>query len=82
MKIIDSYNDKGCVFYTVELAPAKLIDIKVVKQTGLIYVMQNHDGSHVYLEADPDTTFPKYLYDEKAAIALVAARFKEESKNG
>lgn len=83
MTIVDKYEDHDCLFYTVELEPGIFADIKVIKETGLIYTMQNQDGSLVYKESvGNEKTIPNYPYNEKAAIALVAVELKKEVANG
>ena len=78
MKIIDKWNDQSATFCTIELEPGVYVDIKVIKETGLIYIMQNEDGTLAY----GDKSALGYQFDEKAAIAMVAANLKEGTNSG
>lgn len=75
-------SDSGNSMYTVELEPDVYVDVKYIKATGLIYILQNHDGSEAYRN-DPmdDYTLPGYQVDEQAVIALVAAKINKEGGN-
>lgn len=93
MRIVDSYgiNDGGLI-YSVELAEDRFVDVKVCdgKLGGLIYVMQNEDGSTVYsdkayTDKGVDSVYPGFEYDEKEVLALVRASLmldiEQPSKN-
>lgn len=91
MKIVNKHylsvptngSDSGSRIYCIELEPDILVDVKFIKETGLIYVMQNHDGSVAYKSSSlDDQTLPGYQVDEKAVIALVTADLKKEVANG
>lgn len=72
MEILDSYEiDNENKLYAVALEEGFLVDVKVNVQTGLIYIMQNEDGSTVYNQAFADYTFPNYEYDEHAVIDFI-----------
>lgn len=73
MKIVDFFEGNSAIFYTVELAENRYVDIRVC-DSGLSYPRRNDDGTAVYGYAPaPDLkflTFPDYEYDEQAAIEL------------
>ena len=72
MQIVGSFNgDAHSMVYTVELEPGFMVDVKACAETGLVYVMQNEDGSTVYDPACADYTYPDYEYDEDAVVQLV-----------
>lgn len=80
MEIDDSYglNDGGRIF-TVKLAEDRFVDVKVCKDGGPVYVMENEDGSTVYTgEWKPNNTCPGYEYDEKAVLDFVKDHIKEQ----
>lgn len=60
------------MFVTVELEPGYAVDVKFL-ESGLVYVMQNHDGSTVYSTADRDTTYPDYQYNEADVLRRARA---------
>lgn len=72
MEILDSFavDDKNKI-YAVSLEAGFIVDVKVCVETGLVYVMQNEDGSTVYGQAFTDYTFPDYSYDEEAVIQFI-----------
>lgn len=72
-KIVDRFDADSAHFFTVELAPEMFVDVKFIPVTGLVYVMENGDGSTVYSNGDKryDTTWPDFEYDEAAVINLV-----------
>lgn len=71
MQIIDKMDlgSEGAM-YAVEIEDGFFVDVKV-KDTGLVYVMQNEDGSTVYDGRCADYTYPGFEYDEKAVVDLV-----------
>lgn len=76
-------NNSGSRIYCIELEPDVFVDVKFIKETGLIYVMQNHDGSVAYKSSSlDDHTLPGYQFDEKEVIALVTDDLKKEVANG
>lgn len=86
MKIVDCYGvNDGSTFVSVELAEDRFVDVKVCDGdlNGLVYVMENEDGSTVYSdkaysrEGDGNLTFPGFEYDEKAVLKLVKETLKE-----
>lgn len=76
MKVVDAFENEGqSMFYTVALEPGFLVDVKACYETGLVYVMQNEDGSTVY-EADcPEHTFPDFKFDEEEVVRFIKAIF-------
>lgn len=71
LQLVDSYSLENAAFYTVSLAPGFCVDVKVCEDTGLVYVMENCNGSKVYRDGDCDSTFPNYTFDEEAIVAFV-----------
>ena len=63
--------DEHSTMYAVELEPGFVVDVKVRFDTGLIYVMQNGDGSCVYDGRCTDYTYPDYEFDEAAVVKFV-----------
>lgn len=63
----------GNEYYAVELQSGFSVAVKASAETGLIYVMQNHDGSTVHRCGSTEETYPDYRYDEVAVIELVMA---------
>lgn len=61
--------------YSVSLSPARTVDVKVLEKTGLMYIMQNEDGSTVYNQKE---SCPGYGYDEEEVIALVRDTYLRE----
>lgn len=80
MKIVDSYDvNGGSHFYSVELAENRFVDVKVCPDSGLVYVMENEDGSTVYTgEWAPGATVPGYAYDEKEVVRFVKEVYEKE----
>ncbi len=72
-QIVDRHETKNEKFFTVELAPDFFVDVKAISDTGLVYVMQNGDGSTVFSNGDKriDETWPDFEYDEGAVIQFV-----------
>lgn len=62
--------DEHNTIYSVSLGDQFMVTVKVC-DTGLVYIMQNADGSTVYNEADPEQTFPGYVYDQDAVLRCV-----------
>lgn len=72
LHLVDTYSVEDQIkFYSVSLEPGYIVDVKVFTDTGLVYVMQNHDGSTVYGDGDNELTFPDYSYNENAVIKFV-----------
>ena len=72
VEIVDQQElDSKNLMYTVSLGPDFVVDVKVCAETGLVYVMQNADGSTVHAQSDSERTFPGYRYDDKAVMQLV-----------
>lgn len=63
--------------YTVELDAEALVDIAVTRR-GLIYVMQNHDGSEVYDSKGNSVEFPYKEEDVLRYVHQQAGRCKSE----
>ncbi len=77
IEIIDVFETTEGTQYVVELEPGFAVEVKHSVECNLTYIMQNHDGSTVYREDDPDMTLPDYEYDEDAVLSLVKAHLKE-----
>lgn len=77
MKIIDVMKYKEGVQYAIELEPGFMVEVKRSVECNTTYVMQNHDGSTVFWEDNPDVTFPDYEYDEEAVLKMVKAYDEE-----
>ena len=74
LQIVDSVAlDGQSMMYTVSLAQGFAVDIKVCADTGLVYAMQNADGSTVHSDTSAEETFPEFAYDEEASVRLVKA---------
>lgn len=72
MKIVDQYEvDSGSCIFTVEVFDALYVDVKIIKNTGLCYVMQNGDGSTVYGDTGTEDIRIGIRYDENAVLELV-----------
>jgi len=70
MKIKNTFEDKGDLFYTVELEEDVFVDVKC---TGdLCYVMQCEDGYEVY-NSDGNTF--DYHFSEDEVVAFVKNAF-------
>ena len=76
MRIIDrcDLGSEGTMF-AVELEDGFYVDVKVCADGGLVYVMQNGDGSTVYDGRNADYTYPAFEYDENAVLKLVNETF-------
>ena len=65
-KIISKTEDasKERVFYTIEIAPFRFVDVMCIRNTSenYEYLMQNGDGGYVYYEGE--YTYPGYPFDE------------------
>lgn len=57
--------------YTVELEKTRYVDIKFIPRSGLIYIMQNEDGSEVYDPENWGATYPDYSFDENKVLETV-----------
>lgn len=62
--------DEHSAICSVSLGDQFMVTVKVC-DTGLVYIMQNADGSTVYNKADPEQTFPGYVYDQDAVLRCV-----------
>lgn len=78
MRIVDNYEINDGQIFSVELEDDRFVDVKVCdgKLDGLIYVVQNEDGSTVYSDkaySDKrvDSVYPGFEYDEKSVLDLV-----------
>lgn len=60
--------ENGNRLYAISLEPGYVVDVKVCAEDGLLYIMQNSDGSTVHAEGNADLTFPDYRYDEAAVV--------------
>lgn len=81
MRVVDSYGiNGGATIFSVELAEDRFVDVKVCKDGGLVYVMQNEDGSSVYDGDWPYGTYPGLEYDENAVLRLVKEAHKVQAQ--
>lgn len=72
--LVDAYSiDEHNAVYSVSLEPGFFVDVKVCSESGLVYIMQNGDGTTVYRESGYEPTVPDYKYNEEAVIAFVKA---------
>lgn len=72
LQIIDRFiSEDGATMYTVSLAHGFFVDVKAFDKTGLIYVMENHDGSSVYGIAGPGASIPNYNFDVASVVKFV-----------
>lgn len=80
MKITSEFEDHGKKIYTVSLQNGKCVDVGIVEAVGLIYIMQNADGSLVYDAENPDQTYPDYYFDTQAVLALVQKTWRNNNE--
>ena len=81
MEIVDQHSpDEHSTMYAVRLEPGFMVEVKVC-DTGLMYVMENADGSTVFSESVADYTFPDYQYDTKTVLDLVEAEHLQKNKS-
>lgn len=63
-KIISKTEDasKERVFYTIEIAPFRFVDVMCIRNTSenYEYLIQNEDASYVYYELEYKYTYPGY----------------------
>ena len=72
MEIVDSFAiDEKSFLCTVSLEEGFTVDVKVNAESGLVFVMQNEDGSTVYSQVNSEYTFPDYEYDENAVTQFI-----------
>ena len=71
MKIISEFEDHGKKIYTVAIQDGKCVDVGIIESVGLIYIMQNADGSLMYDIENPDNTYPDYYLNTQEVLALV-----------
>lgn len=80
LKVVDSFvGDEHFSIYTVALAYGFYVDVKVVEDTGLIYIMENADGTTVYGVAGSDATIPHFTYDSNRVIEFVKEHRLQEN---
>lgn len=78
MKLVDTtFMTDSSVYYTIELAEDVLVDVKVLPKSGLIYILQNEDGSTAYSRKH-EKTYPYYQYDKDQVISMVMANFQNK----
>lgn len=77
MKIVSEFDDHRKKLYTVEIQNCRHIDFLILEATGLIYIMQNADGSLVYDAENSGITFPDYHFDEQKALMLVQEKQRQ-----
>ena len=66
------------VFYTIEIAPFRFVDVMCIRNTSenYEYLMQNGDGSYVYYEGE--YTYPGYPFDERKCLNLAADQYAKD----
>ena len=80
LQIVNSFVSEDLAsIYSVSLAHGFFVDVKVFDKSGLIYVMENHNGSTVYGFAGPEVPISNYNYDEASIIKFVKD-FHEKEK--
>lgn len=60
--------DSNRTVYHIELSENTFVDVMCVRNSGLLYVMQNSDGSYVF---GPDGTSVEQSFDEAEIMAFV-----------
>lgn len=86
MRIVDSYSiNGGAVFFSVELAEDRFVDVKICPDGGPIYIIQNEDGSTVYSDKaysdkQVDAFYPGFEYDESAVLDFVREVVLKDNK--
>ena len=55
----------------MEISKGLYVDVKLCKDTGLCYVMQNGDGSTIYGETGTEIIRIGTRYDERAVLDMV-----------
>lgn len=79
-KIINKTEDasKERVFYTIEIAPFRFVDVMCIRNTSenYEYLMQNGDGSYVYCKGKD--TYPGYPLNERKCLNLAAAQYAKD----
>ena len=77
MKVVDTYNvNPHSKIYRVEVDENKFVDVFHNEHTGLIYVMNNHDGTLVYdnegktfdINVDEEEIFKSIKEDKEMSI--------------
>ena len=72
MRVTDHYTvDDRSTIFTVEVGNKQYVDVKLCKDTGLCYIMQNGDGSTIYGETGTETLRIGASYDEQAVLDMV-----------
>lgn len=81
-KIISKTEDasKERVFYTIEIAPFRFVDVMCIRNTSenYEYLIQNEDASYVYYELEYKYTYPGYPFDERKCLNLAAAQYAKD----
>lgn len=81
-KIISKTEDasKERVFYTIEIAPFRFVDVMCIRNTSenYEYLIQNEDASYVYYELEYKYTYPGYPFDEHKCLNLAAAQYAKD----
>lgn len=78
MYIVENYKvSETESIYTVCVADGYYADVKVCHDSGLVYIMENEDGSTIYGD-NTDCTFPKYKYKKNKVLRLVKDELEED----
>lgn len=81
-KIISKTEDasKERVFYTIEIAPFRFVDVMCIRNTSenYEYLIQNEDASYVYCELEYKYTYPGYPFDERKCLNLAVAQYAKD----
>jgi hypothetical protein len=80
MEIISEFEDHGKKIYTIVIQDGKCVDVGIVESVGLIYIMQNADGSLVYDAENPDNTYPDYYFNTQKVLSLVQKTWRENNE--
>lgn len=79
MQIINKTDiDANSIIYSVSLEPGFLVDVKVCTDTGLVYIMENHDGSCVYSDDGKNSPISNYQFDEMSVVNVVKVTHEKE----
>lgn len=79
-KTEDASKERVRVFYTIEIAPFRFVDVMCIRNTSenYEYLIQNEDASYVYYELEYKYTYPGYPFDERKCLNLAAAQYAKD----
>lgn len=73
---VDSTEELRKAFFTMRLDDTHLVDIMIAEESGVIYAMENRDGSTVYDRKG--RTYKDFAYDKKKAFSIASAAFEKK----